>query len=167
MAAEKSGPCLETGHCMAHGDEVERRKETVLEIKDLWRHVGANAVKIYGVAATMVLFGALLIGSFTYTNSVKFDLKDEVDEVRLGSDRGEEILLAKINANYTMTKRQQDEIMSNVVKLLTADAERREWQRGMMTQMKTLNEYIKSLIEHNRSQHEDGFYYDPRSTDEQ
>lgn len=169
MADEKSiNTCLDTGICVNHHVEVERRKTDRKEIMDLKAHVGKLfdrwdmeipqiKVKVFAIFVTLGLLSVIALGGYTYTavsnahmevalTAVDVRINNSLDAVKRGSDRGEEILLAKINSVESALRDDQTEIMSKVVVLLTSDAEQRQWQKGMMKQLEMLNSYLRDMV---------------------
>lgn len=146
--------CLTTGHCAMHDVEVERRandhndiallKEAMVELnrsnekKIVAIHSRTNTTenRVMGIFVSLGLMAVIVFGCYYFTNIVN-----------TRNDRGEEILLAKINADYKSAKEERTYIVAQVVELLTASAEQKEWQRGMITQLELLNTHIHNIVE--------------------
>lgn len=160
MAEEQT--CVELGHCAKHGVEVERRiqdrtrienlehkcrqHEIELEIKlgNIWSHLSRSRSLIYGVFISMGLLLCINLGAYYFANTIN-----------TANDRGEEILLAKINRVERDFKLSQAEIMTSVVTLLTSDAEQREWQKGMVRQLELINYNLRKAMERDNGYHMD------------
>ena len=160
--------CIEDGHCKVHGQEIERRKQASkdidamkADIKELFRkwddQIPSIKMKVFAIFVSIFLFLFLVAGSYSYTAiSNANDRADraiisathakEMDEITRRNDRGEEILLNKINTVERDLRLEQTKIMARVVELLTADAERRQWQKGMVTQLQLLNDHIRDFM---------------------
>jgi len=158
--------CLTTGKCTIHDVEIERRKTDRKELNYLREafikleesnedraiqiHNRLNGVsnKVMGIFVSLGLISLICFGCYYY-----------IGVVDKRNDRGEEILLNKINADARSAKEERTNLVSQVVTLLTADAEQKEWQRGMITQLELLNTHIRDIVdlknEINRSQLED------------
>lgn len=169
MSGDKKGEtCLDTGICINHNLEVERRKTDRKDIVDLkayveklfnrWdNEIPPMKIKVFSVFVTLGLLSLICLGAYTFTaiSNAHFEVaiaaldtrtNNKIDSVKNGSDRGEEILLAKINTVEKDLRADQTEIMSKVVVLLTSDAEQRQWQKGMMKQLEMLNSYLRDMV---------------------
>lgn len=144
--------CMEKGHCAVHGVEIERRKQTSKSVEEIknqiekFEHfaetehktfndkISVLSSKLNGIATTLGLLLLITLGSYYYVNVVDYR-----------NNRGEEILLNKINNNANHAKVERDALVSQIVSLLTTSAEQKEWQRGMMRQMELLNSHIRDI----------------------
>lgn len=152
--------CLDTGKCSLHDVEIERRKSDRKDVEYLkgavikmekaisacaeaqnertrafHQRMNTTENKVFGIFVSLGLMAVILFGGYYYATII--DKRN---------DRGEEILLAKINSNDAIAKAERAETVAQVVTLLTSDAEQREWQKGMMKQMELLNTHIEHLI---------------------
>ena len=156
--------CMIDGRCQLHDVEIERRKSDREDLKQLkldFRHnnlaceskvgnlhdritglgtdtnrdIARNGNLITGVFVSLGLIAVIVLGSFYYTNVV--DKRN---------DRGEEILLTKINADYRSSKLEREYLVSQVVGLLQSSAEQREWQRGVIRQLELINSNINRTL---------------------
>ena len=145
--------CIITGKCQLHDIEIERRKSAAKEvqiIRDSLDRCKLSSVtkfealdvriRVIGnkVAALFLSLGLLLVitgGGYYYT---------QVIDLRI--DRSEQRLLTRMMSDTKDAKAERLTLVSQVVELLTADAERREWQRGMMSQLQLLNAHIRDIM---------------------
>lgn len=166
--------CLETGICIHHGETVERRKSDAKDIKYLkdvveklfirWENeIPDLKIKVFSIYVSLTLLLFMVGGAYSFTaisvsnhradmSEFKSEMKAQLAAVKASSDRGEEILLAKINRTEKDNKTEREGIMAQVVTLLTSDAEQKEWQRGVLRQLEVLNtNFTKALLDqHNQ-----------------
>lgn len=134
--------------CPHHEAEVQRRETLQASVADLkslmltnenrfvsmHNRINGIEAKVMGIFVSLGLILFIVLGAYTYTNIV--DKRN---------DRGEEILLTKINADALFTRNKNEELMKQVVTLLTSNAENKEWQRGVITQLEMLNAHIRDI----------------------
>ena len=151
---QESNNCLITGKCTIHDVEIERRRTdrkdmeylkaafTALESNNEQRFIAMHnrvnraSNKVIGIFVSLGLIAIITFGGYYYTSTV--DRRN---------NRGEEILLARINADSIEAKNERSQLASQVVALLTADAEQEEWRRGVMTQLELFNTHIRDILE--------------------
>lgn len=173
---ERTNSCVIDGKCAIHDVEIERRRtdrEDLQALKEdfklngqaceskvgnlhdritllaetLTKQIGHNGNLITGVFISLGLMAVIVLGSFYY-----------ISVVDKRNDRGEEILLTKINADYRSSKQERDLLVSQVVTLLQSDAEQKEWQRGVIRQLELLNTNLNRTF---RKQPSVPTYYNP------
>ena len=149
--AEKN--CIVTGKCQLHDIEIERRKSAAKEVQiirdslDRCKLSSTNKFEALDVrirlmdnkvAAIFLSLGLMLIiatGNYYYTQIIA----NRMDAVELK-------ITARMEATAKDAKTERLTLVNQVVELLTADAERREWQRGMMSQLEMLNAHIRDIV---------------------
>jgi hypothetical protein len=174
---EKSiNSCVLDGRCAIHDVEIERRRtdrEELNKLKDSFKvneqecqakvgvihdritamgkelslAISHNGNLITGVFLSLGLMGVILFGSFYYTNIV--DKRN---------DRGEEILLNKINEDYRASKKERDVINAQIIALLQSSAEQKEWQKGVIRQLELMNANLNRNFNTTRVQGSNGYY---------
>ena len=111
--------------CYAHFERLDRniiesdklKSEKINNVyKELYPLINANTVKIYGLFVTFALLILFIGGSYKYTSDIEIEGNIE-----------------------------RKEIVTQVVKLLTATAKQEVWQENMIYQLKQLNSQIKDI----------------------
>lgn len=196
MAPDKTNSppnCLDTGICLHHGEEIERRRtdrKDIAYLKEMLSklferldaEIPAIKIKVFAIFLSMGLMLVIVLGAYSFTAvsvsnhradmaEYKRESKAEMLAVKASSDRGEEILLAKLNRVERDSKDERDKLTAQLVLLLTSDAENKEWQRGVMRQLELLNtNFHKVMIEKVTGDKKTGgvpqFYYDQGGLDE-
>ena len=145
--------CIITGKCQLHDIEIERRKSAAKEMQSIKNSLDKCKIssinkfdafdarirsisnRVAAVFLSLSLMLIIVVGNYYYTQIVA----NRIDAIELK-------ITARMEATAKDAKTERLTLVNQVVELLTADAERREWQRGMMSQLEMLNAHIRDIV---------------------